>query len=265
MLQRLKKIVSGGLVLAAAVAAAGLSRSLALRPDRQFERLLAGPSALDRLAEGQADGPRTPGEEAKPPLVVQAEALALYLNPPAGAEPPKRTPPPPRARAAQPEVRPAAVTAQFRLVGISYHRSEPAESKALVCEPDGSQRWVLAGAKVGHLTIRQVNPGSIVYQDGGGTHEMTLESEAAPLLPVRRAPQPRPLPMGNPSEAAVVAHGQTFADDGPDVPVRAAKVENVHAEESPVFANDAPEDEPAPSPPAPGRRARPTRPVARKE
>jgi len=165
----LKTAVSVGLMIGLMVLAWRLG--LGRRPDPEVVRLLNSPSAVERFATQVSTSAEEKGT-GKRLLVVEAEALALILNPP---KPPKPTPLPPKPRAARTETALAAAPAvapKFRLTGISYHRSKPEQSKALVWEASGSSRWVAAGEQFGHLTIRQINGDSIVYEDAAGMHEM---------------------------------------------------------------------------------------------
>ena len=98
MIPMLKRAVSINLLLGLSAGAFIAARRFGLRPDPRMVRFLNSPGVVEsfkkRASANNADG--TVG--AKSPLVVQAEAFALYLNPP---EPPRRTPPPPRPRVAR--------------------------------------------------------------------------------------------------------------------------------------------------------------------
>jgi hypothetical protein len=172
-IRAVKKVVSVGATVILAAGAVTVGRWLGTRPDGRMAQLLASPSAIERWTSELAGRQARQGEESKPPLVVQAEALAAYLNPPA---PPKRaasSPAPARPRPAPVEAKPVAVAAPaLRLIGISYHCSNPAESRALVWESADRQRWVRPGMQVGHILIERINPGSILCRDAGGTREV---------------------------------------------------------------------------------------------
>ncbi len=122
------------------------------------------------------------------PLVEQAQAFALYLNPP--------KPKPQKTRQAHvvPEQRTVQVlnekitTAEstklkpkFTLVGTSYYRSNPQKSMALVSEPDKGVHWVKQGAHLGHFIVDEVKRGMIVYRDGKLLCEMAVDTK----VPVR--------------------------------------------------------------------------------
>jgi len=106
------------------------------------------------------------------PLVKQAYAYALYLNPP--------KPPAPR-RARTPQSTPTAVTrprnvsVKFKLIGTSYHESQPELSIALIDQPGKGFKWVRESSKVGHLVIGHIADGSITVKDGERTSELVAE------------------------------------------------------------------------------------------
>jgi hypothetical protein len=142
----------------------------------------------------RARRPGTPstdqGPEAVSPLVAQAMAFALYLNPPK----PPASPPAPRPRVnPAPAPRPVAVTPQFRLLSTSCHHSHPEQSLALVSEPSKETRWVKKGDHLGHLVVEGIRDGTLVYRDGGQLREMTIAvRQTAELARVASAPSATP-------------------------------------------------------------------------
>ena len=115
-------------------------------------------------------------QEVSSPLMQQAEAFALYLNPPALTKPESKPSPVKKKQVAiqRPDVRPVQLSPKFELHGISYYRSKPEVSMALVWEPGSGCRWIKQGAKLGHFVVEQVKSTSIVYRDGQRTHEMAF-------------------------------------------------------------------------------------------
>jgi len=119
----------------------------------------------------------------KSPLVKQAEAFALFLDPPA---PPKRrkakkkSKPSPRHT---PRVshRPERVQANFELLATSYFSQNPDLSLALIDEPGKGAYWIKPAEKVGHLVIKEIKDGIIVVKDSERTFEL------APKLPERKS------------------------------------------------------------------------------
>jgi hypothetical protein len=103
-----------------------------------------------------------------PPLVKQATAYAMYLNPP---EPPapKEAPQPKK-----PVHRSLGTTPKFRLLSTTYYRSSPEKSLALVSEPGRGAHWIKKGERLGQFVVESVEKGAIVYRDGNQSHEMRI-------------------------------------------------------------------------------------------
>jgi hypothetical protein len=117
-----------------------------------------------------------------PPLIVQAEAFASYLRPPASAEMPPTEVPPPNLNTPVPPIPPVTLVPEFRLCATSFCPSQPSRSIALIREvgaPEGSERWVKAGTQVGHFIIHEIRRGAIVYRDGNNLREMAVEHDAS--------------------------------------------------------------------------------------
>lgn len=105
------------------------------------------------------------------PLLEQAQALALYLNPPKPPTPPPAAPP----RATLPPApRPAVTTPKFRLLSTSCHHSRPEQSLALVSEPGKGEHWIRKGDSLGHLVVEGIKDGTLIYRDGGQLREVTV-------------------------------------------------------------------------------------------
>ncbi len=134
-----------------------------------------GPSVVERFRH--AGGGEKSGQQTHSALVRQAEAFALYLNPP---PPPKdeEAPAPKRiSKQTVPAAIEAKVTPKFRLVGTSYYRSRPEESMALVSEPGSGTHWVKQGARLGHFVLEKVERGTIVYRHGDRLREMAVDTK----------------------------------------------------------------------------------------
>lgn len=74
---RLKRVAWNGLIAALAVGVAAFSRALALRPDPAVEQLLNSPDPVALAIDSLRRWPEATATS-KSPLVVQAEALALF-------------------------------------------------------------------------------------------------------------------------------------------------------------------------------------------
>jgi hypothetical protein len=138
-----------------------------VRGDKQIEQFLHSAGVIEKFKESKGDKVEDSRREISP-LVKQAEAFALYLNPP-----PKPEPSVPEGRS---EPRPAGpVTAKFKLIGTSRHVVQPELSLALIDEPGKGLYWVRQFSKVGHLIIEQIEDGLIVVRDGKNTFELVAE------------------------------------------------------------------------------------------
>ncbi len=111
------------------------------------------------------------------PLLREAEAFALYLNPPAPPARPIAPQATPRSRADAPRAiyPPPQAVPWFRLLATSYNRRHPEQSWALIAEPGRKDRWVTNGEPLGHFVLESVQEeGSIVYRAGSQSREMRI-------------------------------------------------------------------------------------------
>jgi len=173
----------------------------------ESERFLNSDSVIERFNKLKS-GTSTTGRSQESPLVKQAEAFALYLDPPKLAKPTttKITTPGPRPTPI-PDPRPKAVSARFTLIGTSYYASHPELSLALIDEPGKGLHWVKQSGNVGHLIIEQVKSGLVVVRDGERTFELaperpvkkslikgegtpTAKTDSKPALPASIGPKP---------------------------------------------------------------------------
>ena len=140
-----------------------------VRGDKQIEQFLNSAGVIEKFKEAKGDKVEDSRREISP-LVKQAEAFALYLNPP-----PKPKPEPSVSEGTS-EPRPVGpVTAKFKLIGTSRHVLQPELSLALIDEPGKGLYWVRQFSKVGYLIIEQVKDGLIVVRDGKNTFELVAE------------------------------------------------------------------------------------------
>jgi hypothetical protein len=158
MVRTLRITTITGALLAAAFLV--LSAVFGARSDKAIEEFLKSPGAIEQFqrAKGQK---KAEGESQISPLVKQAQAFALYLNPPPPPEPIVSGPP-------QPKV----ITPKFKLIGTSFYPLHPDLSLALIDEPGKGIRWVRQSGHVGYLVIEQIKDGVVVVSDGGRTFEV---------------------------------------------------------------------------------------------
>ena len=149
--------------------------------DEKSEQFLSSPSVVERFK--QAKGNKKQADKSQiSPLVEQAQAFALYLNPPPKPKPPSRqktakklggkaipTIPSPK--------RPISV--KFDLIGTCYFATRPEKSLALINQPGKGLWWVRQAGKVGHLVVEEVKDGLIVIRDGERTVEKPVMARPA--------------------------------------------------------------------------------------
>lgn len=144
-----------------------LPPAFGVRGDEQIEQFLNSAGAIEQFKEAKGGRVKDRRQEISP-LVKQAEAFALYLNPPPK---PKKI----KAPVARREPRPKTVSAKFKLIGTSFYELHPELSLALIDEPGKGLRWVKQFSEVGHLTIEQVKDGLVVVRDGENTFELVAD------------------------------------------------------------------------------------------
>lgn len=138
------------------------------RGDRAIEEFLKSPGAIEQFQ--RAKGDEAGGEGQISPLVKQARAFALYLDPPP-PKPAKAAPGPSKPR---PAPRPKVTSPKFKLVGTSFYALHPDLSLAMIDEPGKGIRWVRQSERVGHLVIERIKDGLVVVKDGGRTFEVAV-------------------------------------------------------------------------------------------
>ena len=161
------------------------------RSDQGVNKFLDSPGVRERFEK--AAGTKTQNSEDRAsPLVQQAEAFALYLNPPKSSFTPaaksdKTTGLPPKM---------PVTTPKFKVFGTSFFPDNPEMSLALIDEPGRGRRWVRQSSTVGHLLIEQVKDGVVVVKSNEETYEVPVEetpatAAATPTTPVSTVPVPR--------------------------------------------------------------------------
>jgi len=178
--------------------------------DDHIEEFLNSPGVIEKFNKTVGNKSRGDASQ-KSPLVKQAGAFALYLDPPK----PKT---PKTATGGTTITRGPAVTPKFKVIGTSYYKGRPELSIALIDEPGKGLHWVRQSSKVGHLLIEQIKDGLIVVKDNKGTFEITAEQgpktsllEGASAVPPGRANISRRTPGAAGSRAALPASRRTDA------------------------------------------------------
>ena len=158
--------------------------------DPEVQRICEQPSVRQRFEELRNKQDALIEKES--PLVVQAQALAAYLNSPVVQEKKEvvateRKNPLNVAKAPKIRVVPSA---KFKLEGTSYYPNRPDRSIALIRTPgsnDENPRWVKEGERLGHFVIQKIRRGVVVYRDENEQlHEMSIERKTATRSLVRQ-------------------------------------------------------------------------------
>jgi hypothetical protein len=141
-----------------------------VRSNQQVNEFIASPGVRERF-EQAADSKSKSTENRASPLVQQAEAFALYLNPPKS-----KTPTSPLGPKTGTIIRSTSgITPKFKVFATSYCQNNPELSLALIDEPGQGRHWVRQSSKVGHLLVEQVKDGLVVVKSGEETFELAIE------------------------------------------------------------------------------------------
>jgi len=208
-----------------------------VRSDKQIEQFLSSAGAVEKFNAAKND--RAKDDEGRlSPLVKQAEAFALYLNPPPKSpeEKPEETPAP-----TGPVVhRPVIVSSKFTLIGTSYYALHPELSLALIDEPGKGLHWVRQGSKVGYLVIEEIKDSSVVVRDDKRTFELVAERPPKRSLvkgagPSATGSKTVPLVSGGTGSEAAGRITQQIAVEGNNVAVNNPPPESMSPQESTMF------------------------------
>ncbi|UCF44460.1 MAG: hypothetical protein JSV99_06010 [Planctomycetota bacterium] len=191
--------ITGVLVVVLAVVFFVLPAVFGVRSDEGSEQFLSSPSAIEKFNEAKGEKIAKSDSQVSP-LVKEAEAFGLYLNPPKPKAPPRRSA---RERAGRAPRPPAPVSAKFDLVGTSYYALRPELSLALINEPGKGFHWVRQSSEVGHLIIEEIGDGVVVVRDGKRTIELEVER-----------PKKRSLVKGSISDARITSAEPSPISDG---------------------------------------------------
>ena len=177
-----------------------LHLNFGVRSDKQTEKILGGPSAVERFKEQYGNKVRT-GEDTTPPLVKQAELFADILNPPPAGFAAGWCDHVSAAHARRSRSPLVPVSSKFELLGTCYS-SNPKTSFAYIRLPDSTCQWTGVGTEIGHVTIKEIRKGSIVCWDGSRDVEMNTVAtpETSTLLETGKAPQDAATPSQASSE-----------------------------------------------------------------
>jgi len=183
---RITSIVAAGIAAVFVV----LLAIFALRGDGEMKDFLARLSAIEKFRGLAKKAPAS--VEKVSPLITQARAFALKLNPPkpkvikkptTKKQPSKIT----KQKPAIPTPK-AVVSAKFKLVGTCKYAKDPEKSLALLDLTAKGQKWYRQGQQVGHLTIHQIDEDSIIlYKGGAFNSEISVQRVKATTKPLLKS------------------------------------------------------------------------------
>lgn len=130
----------------------------------------------------------TASSEQISPLVKQAQAFSLYLDPP----PPPRPDPKPRelanrdlsSRPSPPTTThvPTRVQTNYEVVGTVVSLSNPADSRAIIDLPGAGLKVVRPGEEINHTVIEEIKDGSLMIKIGSKVEELLAKRDPVPSL-----------------------------------------------------------------------------------
>ena len=156
-----------------------------VRSDESVDKFLQTQSVKEKF-ENAADIKAKKGDNRVSPLVEQADAFALYLNP---VKQPVRTI---SKGVKTPNITSNInVTPKFKVYATSFYPENPQLSQALIDEPGKGRFWVRQSSMVGHLLVEQVKDGLVVVKSGDETFERKIEKEPSTGSP--KSPKKAPV------------------------------------------------------------------------
>ena len=162
------KVTSLAAVVLAVIGVAAIA-VLGLKGDPEIRAFLERKGIVDSLRE-KADEAGTK-EDKSPPLVALAKRMALRFNPPPPPKPVVKDPKPDPElvrKKTPPKIPQKKVQAAVKsdLLATVLYESSPEKSMALF-RAGAKQEWFRQGEKVGHLEIREIRDGSVLFSQGG--------------------------------------------------------------------------------------------------
>ncbi len=199
-----------------AVVLFGFSAVLGVRGDEGRNEILNAPDAIKKFTSAKGAKTRRSGDQVSP-IVKQAKAFALYLNPPPK---PKKKKALARSKASA-IPRPPSTSVKFKLIGTCFYASNPEKSMALIDLPGEGLKWVRQSGEVNHQVFVQITDGLVVVNDGKKSFEVVpvrtpvrslIRGEGPgpsapevkkPALPVSNMPKTRPVTAKSPPKSKV--------------------------------------------------------------
>lgn len=201
-----------------AVIAAGLAVVILIifgfKGNPEVSKLIGSPGVKERFKDtkGKADKK----DDITSPLVVQARAFALRIDPPPPPAPPKpkdsqksKTPATARKTPVKlPTLPKVPVAPKSDLLATVMYKSSPEKSLALF-KAGSAQEWFRQGDRVGNHVIKEIRDGSVILTQG----EKTLPEEFVPAKPTVKS-----ILKGEQASSAVSRPGTVGAPGWPSIP-----------------------------------------------
>ncbi len=157
-----------------------------LRGSAEIKAFLNEPGVVSRL-KGQAQT-AVQSDDQTSPLVTQAKAFALRIDPPPPPPPPPGTEEPQPAQPQIPRPVPVTTSVRFELLATAVYADAPEQSLALLKPATGLTKWYRQGDTVGHFEIGDIRQGSItLLKDGAVSSELTAPSARPPFKPLLKS------------------------------------------------------------------------------
>jgi hypothetical protein len=164
----------------ALLGAAGVVISFVRQCSCSNEFAVEAPLGIAHRLTQDKRGPSADQQARTSVLVMQAQALASYLSPPA---PPPSAKPAPVIRNVPVEVEPPPApiveSPKFKVFGTSCSELHPERSMVLIAEPgqEGEAHWVKEGTSVGHFVIHEIRDGVVTCLLGEKPYELAVEPQ----------------------------------------------------------------------------------------
>jgi hypothetical protein len=181
--------ITSFILLAASIAGSGYLLVNRPRPDADVRAFLENPLTAETYKGNLPSA--AGGEGSTPPLVAQAQALSLRLNPPAPKieRPTNNMPSMPQGMPSAPARPQKPVIAKFDLLGTCVNHDRPELSMIYINIPGEGRKWVYQGETVGRLQIENVKSNSVVYTDGGEERELAMVDQPSEIKSLLKSDQ----------------------------------------------------------------------------
>ena len=175
--------ITSVLAVLLAIAICTLLVKYGVKDDQNIKNFLNAPAITDVFRATSSSRPVTPTNQVHP-LIQQAEAFALILNPPKPTVDPRQTTSNQGGRT-QPPISIPDLKPKLELISTSYFAAKPELSMALINEPGKGRSWVMQSSEINHLLVKEVKDGILIITNGDKTYEYkTPEKKFDILVPI---------------------------------------------------------------------------------